>query len=135
MPHPGTRSVVRVVTAAATAVLLTACTGASAEGVDLGGLDSGPCRDVVGTLEDVAADLRAVGEQEITPREAADRFAAAQDVLKPAATQAQVGESITELVTRLGFFRISVDSNEYDGGEDAKVRAALQALAEDCRAT
>lgn len=118
-------------------MLLVACTGSSAEPIDLEGLGSGPCSALLGTLEDVDAGLRAVANEDITPQEAAKQFQAAQDVLKPAAarTEAPVGESITELVTRLGFFRISVDSNSYDGAEDAKVRDALQALAEDCRAT
>ncbi len=123
--------------AAGTTVLLVACTGSSAEPVDLDGLESGPCSELTGTLEDVDAGLRAVADEDITPQEAAKQFQAAQEVLKPAALSAQapLGESITELVARLGFFRISVDSNNYDGAEDAKVRDALQALAESCRTT
>ena len=133
MPRSSAHRVAAV--AVAVTVLLVGCTGSSEDAVDLDGLESGPCSDLVGTLEDVDAGLQAVGDEDITPREAAKRFQAAQEVLKPAVASAEtpVAESITELVTRLGFFRISVDTNSYDGAEDAKVRGALRALAEQCR--
>lgn len=135
MPRSSVQRVAGAVVASA--VLLVACTSSSAESVDLEGVESGPCGEFVNALEDVDAGLQEVADEDITPREAATRFQAAQEVLKPAVATAEapVAESITELVTRLGFFRISVDSNNYDGAEDAKVRNALRALAEDCRAS
>jgi hypothetical protein len=129
------RRVASLVTAASAAVLVAACTDSSAETVDLEGLESGPCADLIATLEDVDAGLRGVAEEEITPEQAAERFAAIQGALAPAATDADaaVRPAVTELITSLGFFRVAVDARSYDGEEDGQVRSALSALAEDCR--
>jgi hypothetical protein len=128
------RRVASLVTAASAAVLVAACTDSSAE-TDLEGLESGPCADLIATLEDVDAGLRGVAEEEITPEQAAERFAAIQGALAPAATDADaaVRPAVTELITSLGFFRVAVDARSYDGEEDGRVRSALSALAEDCR--
>lgn len=117
-----------------TFVLLTACSD-SRDDLDLEGLASGPCRDLAGSVEDVDRALRAVEDEDTTPEDAAQRFEAAQEELKRSAqtSEPSVRPAVTELVTRLGFFRISVDSNSYDGGEDESVLAALEALVERCR--
>ena len=122
----------------AVVLLLSGCTdGSGQEALDLEGLSSGPCADVVSTLEKVDESLRAVADDDLAPEQAAERFRAAQDELVPAAEGADpsVRPAITELVTRLGFFRISVDSNNYDETDLDDVRTALTALVEDCRAT
>jgi hypothetical protein len=127
-----------LLTGSAAVLLLSGCTDDSGQqALDLEGLSSGPCADVVTTLEDVDESLRAVAEEDLAPEQAAERFRAAQDALQPAAEEVDgsVRPAITELVTRLGFFRISVDSNNYDQADVADVRAALTALVEDCRAT
>ena len=115
-------------------VLLTACSDSRGE-LDLEGLGSGPCSDLVGSVEDVDRTLRAVEDEDSTPQEAAQRFQAVQEELKTAADTAEppVRTAVTDLVTRLGFFRISVDSNSYDGSEEARVLTALESLVESCR--
>ena len=132
MPRP-TRSVATLVAALGTAVLVTGCTSSSEAGVDLEGLDSGPCSALVGTLEDVDNQLRGVADDEISPEQAAERFLTVQDDLAAAEVGSEVQPAVTELITSLGFFRVSVDSNSYDDDEATRVRTALAALAEDCR--
>ena len=123
--------------AAATALVcaaLTGCTGSSDE-LDVEGFSSGPCTEIAPTLQDVDEVLREVGDDDVSPREAADRFKAAQAALKPQgeAAPAPVKQAVTDLVASLGFFRISVDSNNYDGTQVGDVRAKLEALADTCR--
>ena len=120
-------SVLLVATAA-----LSAC---SSEQLDVEGFMPGTCTDVAPVLQDLDQTLREVGNEDITPAEAGQRFQAAQESLKTARETAQdpVAASVTELVTQLGFFRISVDSNNYDGSQDADARTALDALAAECR--
>lgn len=139
MPLPSRRCSRSLLTAGAVVLLLAGCSddGEQQEALDLEGLSSGPCASVASTLEDVDASLRAVTDEDIAPEQAAERFRTAQDALEPAAAQvdAAVRPAVTELVTRLGFFRISVDSNNYDAEDRDDVRAALTALVQDCRAT
>jgi hypothetical protein len=116
---------------ALSAVLLTGCTD---DGLDVGGLPDGACSDVSPALVDVDRVLRELGEDEVEPREAASAFADAQEVVEPAeSTGGAVGEALVELRRQLGLFRISVDSNEYDGSQDEDVRGALDAVLSACR--
>lgn len=114
-------------------VPLTACSGGGE--LDVDGFAPGACSELAPALQDVDAALRELDGEDIAPREAGQRFRDAQATLKEAGSSAQdpVGAAVTELVTRLGFFRIAVDSNSYDGSQDAAVRTALEDLAEDCR--
>jgi hypothetical protein len=120
--------------AAGTAVLVSACTGSSAAGVDLDGLAETPCAPLVGSLEDVDADLRGLAD-EVTPEQAAERFATVQDALAEPDAGAELEPAVTELITRLGFYRLAVDTGNDDAAEAEQVRTALNALAEQCRAT
>lgn len=129
-----TRPAARLSAALGIALLVTGCTGSSDEGVDLEGLGSGPCAPLVAALEDVDAELRGLADDEATPEQAAERFVPLQDELAEAEVDTGLEPAVTELITSLGFFRVSVDSNTYgDDDEAARVRAALGALAEDCR--
>ena len=123
---------------AATAVLLgaalTGCTGSGDE-LDVDGFSSGACSELAPTLQEVDEALREVADEDLEPRKAADRFKAAQEDLKAQGASAAepVREPLTELVTSLGFFRISVDSNNYDGTQVGAAREKLDALAAACR--
>ncbi len=129
LPYPFVRR-----TACAVA-LVAALSGCSSEGLDVDGFSAGACTDMAPTLQEVDEALREVGDEDIEPRAAADRFRAAQEVLKPVLdSDADVAEQVRELVTRLGFFRLSVDSNSYEAKQDDDVRTALDSLAEACRA-
>lgn len=123
----------RSVVAAVTALVLTACTGSSYDEVDLDGLGSGPCADLLAPLEDVDAGLGEVADGGATPEQVADSFATAQDELAAAPPEAAVQPALTALITRLGFYRVAVDSNGDHQAEAMRVREALTALAEDCR--
>ena len=118
--------------AAVLACVLTAC---SSDELDVDGFSAGACTDLAPTLQDVDEALREVGDENLQPGEAGDRFQAAQEVLKPVVEAGdELAEPVQELITRLGFFRIAVDSNNYDGTQDADVRTALDALVQECRA-
>lgn len=137
MLHPSTRRprpATRALLVAVAAVLVSACSSSSYDAVDLDGLDQGPCADVVGTLEDVDADLRGLADDDVSPEQAAERFVSVQDDLAGAEVDAEVQPAVTDLVTALGFFRVSVDSNMYDGDDAGRVRTSLGGLADACRA-
>lgn len=115
-------------------VLLAGLAACSSDGLDVDGFAAGACSDLAPTLQEVDEVLRQVGDGDLEPRAAADRFRDAQEVLKPVVESGdQVAADVQELVTRLGFFRIAVDSNNYDGEQDEDVRTALDGLAETCR--
>jgi hypothetical protein len=116
-------------------LLVGACTGSSAAGVDLDGLAETPCAPLVGSLDDVDADLRGLADDDVTPEQVAKRFATVQDALAEADAGAELDPAVTELITRLGFYRVAVDTNNDDTAEAEQVRTALGALAEQCRAT
>lgn len=121
--------------AAGAAVLACVLAGCSSDALDVDGFSAGTCTDIAPTLQDVDEALREVGDEDLEPAEAGDRFQAAQEVLKPVVEAGEeLAEPVQELITTLGFFRISVDSNNYDGTQDADVRTALDALAQECRA-
>jgi hypothetical protein len=129
---PRRRSAARTGCAAVITLALAAC---SSDGLDVEGFSPGPCSDTAPVLQEVDEALREVGEDDLEPGAAAERFREAQEVLKQAragAVGAQA-EGFRDLVTQLGFFRIAVDTGTYDGSQDEDVRAALDALAEDCR--
>lgn len=133
-PAPRRRRAARPVLAAVlTAATLCACT--SAQELDVDGFAPGPCTDLVPTLQDVDETLRQLEDEERSPREAADLFRSAQDALTSVGGSADepLSASLQELVTQLGFFRIAVDSNSYEGDQDAEIRAALEGVAQDCR--
>lgn len=115
------------------ALVVTGCTGSSDEGVDLEGLGSGPCAPLVAALENVNTELRGLADDEATPEQAAERFVSVQDELAEAEVATGLEPAVTELITSLGFFRVSVDANTDEGDEVARVRAALGAVKEDCR--
>ena len=123
--------------AAALALAGVVALGACSDGaeLDLEGLAPGTCTDLAPTLMDIDETLRQVANEQITAQEAEQRLEAAQDAVKATgeAAQDRVGASVTELVTRIGFYRIAVDSNNYDGSQDAAVQEALSTLAADCR--
>lgn len=114
---------------------LTGCTGSGDE-LDVTGFSAGACRDLAPTAQQVDRTLREAADEDIEPRAAAERLRDAQEELKPLRQEAAqpVSTAITELITRIGFFRISVDSNNYDGSQVDDVRKALDALAQECTA-
>lgn len=121
--------------AAGAVALLLALGGCSSDALDVEGFSPGACTDMAPTLQEVDEALSQVGDEDIELREAGDRFRDAQDALKPVIDSGDdVAEQVQELVTRLGFFRIAVDSNSYSGAQDEDVRTALDDLAETCRA-
>lgn len=132
-PRPTLSRPVASVAVLAVVLALGACT--SSDELDVDGFSPGTCTEVAPTLQDVDEALRQVGAEDLEPAEAGERFRAAQDVLKQAGTSATppLDSSLTELVTQLGFFRISVDTNAYDGSQRDDARTALEALARQCR--
>lgn len=121
------------VTALAVCAALTGCTGSGDE-LDVDGFSSGPCADTAPALQDVDEVLRDVEDEDATPRQAADRLKAVQEALKPQVEgDSAVQEQVTDLVSSIGFLRLSVDTNSYDGSQADGVRDALDALAEACR--
>ena len=136
MPECPARRRRSTVAAAAVSLLvpLAGCTGSGDE-LDVDGFSPGACSDVASTLQEIDSALRELDGEDVAPQEVGQRFREAQATLKERTASAQdpVGASATELVTRLGFFRIAVDSNSYDGSQAEDVRTALEALAEDCR--
>lgn len=129
---PLTRSLRRT---ACAALLLAALAGCSSDGLDVEGFSAGACTEIAPTLQEVDEALLQVADEDVAPRGAADRFRDAQEALKPVVeTGGERAGDVRELVTRLGFFRIAVDSNSYDGAQDSDVRAALDDLADACRA-
>ncbi len=132
VPRPARRAVRAAACAFVAVAALSAC---SSEELDVEGFAPGTCTEVAPVLQDVDETLRQVGDEDLAPPEAGQRFQAAQEQLKAAldAAQEPVGATVTDLVTSLGFFRIAVDSNNYDGSQDADVRTALDALAQECR--
>lgn len=115
-------------------VALGGCSGGRPE-LDVDGFRPGACTSAVPTLQDVDDALRRLEDDELSPRDAAARFAQAQDALAPAAADADgaLSASFDELGSRLGFFRLSVDTGSSDDSEVADVRRALDGLAQDCR--
>lgn len=128
------RPVLPVALAVSAAVLLSGCSGSSYEEVDLDGL-AAACEDLRAPLQDVDAGLRELADDEAAHEQTAERFSAVQDDLTSAAAEPAVQPAVTELVTRLGFYRVSVDAAGDPEAEAARVREALAALAEDCRGT
>ncbi|MCY7365753.1 MAG: hypothetical protein LH469_10670 [Frankiaceae bacterium] len=127
LPSPARR-------AAGAAALLLVLSGCSSDALDVDGFSPGACTDIAPTLQEVDEALRQVGDEDIEPRAAADRFRDAQGALKPVVeSDDDAAEPVQELITRLGFFRIAVDTNNYSGDQDADVRTALDDLAETCR--
>ena len=124
----------RAAAALAAACALAACTGSGDE-LDVEGFAEGACSELTGTAQEVDEVLREVSDEDIEPDEAGDRLRKAQEELKPVREDAEqpVSRAITELITRMGFFRISVDSNSYDGSQVQDVRTALDDLAQECR--
>lgn len=121
---------------AAAAVLLVALTSCSSDdGLDVDGFSPGTCTTVAGTLQDIDRTLHQVDQDELSAEQAAERLKAAQQVLAPAGRTAQtpVSASVVELVTRMGFFRVSVDTNTYASRQRDDVASALDTLAQDCR--
>ena len=114
---------------------LLAVAGCSDDGLDVEGLSPGACTDVAPALEDVDEALREVEDEDTRPGEAAKRFADAQAVLSEAEGDAEgeVGPALVDLRRQLGLYRISVDSNEYDGSQAEPVEKALQAVLDACR--
>lgn len=112
---------------------LSACS--SAEELDVDGFAPGACQDMTSTLLDVDETLRGLADEDLEAAQAGDRFQAAQERLKPFrdSADAAISTSVSELVTRMGFFRVSLDTGTYDDAQDADVRTALDALAQDCR--
>lgn len=133
MSRPRVRSL-RAAAVLAAACTLAACTGSGDE-LDVEGFAEGACSEVAGTAQEVDEVLRQVADEDLAPEEAGDRLKAAQDELKAARDDAEqpVSRALTELVTRIGFFRIAVDSNSYDGSQVEPVRTALDDLAQECR--
>lgn len=131
--HPAVPRSLR--SAACVLVAVAALSACSSQELDVEGFAPGACTELAPALQDVDETLRQVGDEDIAAPEAGERFQAAQAPLKAAGASAQdpVATSVTDLVTSLGFFRIAVDSNNYDGSQDADVRTAIDALAEDCR--
>lgn len=126
----------RPVRAAACAAVVTAALSAcSSDALDVEGFAPGACTDISATLQEVDEALRQLADEDIEPREAADRFRAAQEELKAVAEGGDgVAEQVQELVRRQGFFRLAVDTGAVDDDQQADVRDALDTLAEDCRA-
>lgn len=116
--------------------LLAVTSGCSgAERVDVEGFAPGACTDAASTVQDIDETLIGIDEEDLTPEEAGEQLKAAQDVLKPIrdAAEAPRGQTITDLITSLGFFRISVDSNSYDSSKVGDARVALDNLVEQCK--
>lgn len=104
------------------------------------GFAPGACTDIAATLQDIDEALRQLADEDIEPREAAERFKVAQEQLGAAAEgEGALAQQVQELITRQGFFRLAVDTGAVDtgageSGQQADVRDALDALAEACRA-
>ena len=119
-------------------VAAAALSGCSAdEGLDVDGFAPGTCTELVPTLQDVDEALRRVEDEELSPGEAAQRLEAAQQALGAARSGAEprVATSLEALVTRLGFYRISVDTNSYGDKQARDVSTALEGVGEACRGT
>lgn len=121
----------RPLLALAVLATLTAC---SSDELDVDGFAPGACTEAAPTLQDVDETLRLVADEQIEPQEAGERLRAAQASLKGLTEGADepVATGLTEVVTRAGFFRIAVDSNNYDGSQVAEVRGPLDDLVEQC---
>ena len=133
--HPKVLRLRAAATVLTVAAAVTACSGSGGEELDVEGFAPGACTEIAPTLQDVDESLREVEDEAIEPGEAADRFKAAQATLKEQGARApeQVKQSVTDLVTSLGFFRIAVDSNNSDGSQVDDARSELEAVAEVCR--
>lgn len=121
--------------AAAALCLLSAAAGCSGpEKVDVSGFSPGACRAAAASVQDVDATLTALRDKDLSPKVAGNRLKLSQDVLLAARNDADpvVAEAITNLVTALGFLRISVDSNNYDGSQVGDARIPLEALVKAC---
>lgn len=131
MHAPRSSRPARVVAGAA--LLAVVAAGCSSDSLDVEGFAAGACTDIAPTLQDVDEALRQVGDEDIEPRAAGDRFEAAREVLQPVADSGdEPAEPVQALITQLGFFRIGVDSNNYDGTQDDAVRTALDGVVEAC---
>ncbi len=127
----------RLAVAAGTLCLLAGTSGCSGpEKVDVEGFAPGACRDAAPTVQDIDETLIGADEKDLSPREAADQLKTAQDELLAVRDSAEppLAQAITDLVTALGFFRISVDSNNDDGTLVADARAPFDALVTRCTA-
>lgn len=126
----------RPVRAAACLAMLTAALSAcSSDALDVEGFIPGACTDITATLQDVDEALRQLTDEDIEPRDAADRFRVAQEELAAAAEGGgAVAEQVQELITRQGFFRLAVVTGAGDAAQQADVHDALDGLAEACRA-
>lgn len=113
--------------------LLTA--GCSDQELDVEGLAPGPCSTLGPVLQDVDGALREVEDDDLEPGEAGRRFAQAQAALQEQEGEASddVAPALVELRRQLGLYRISVDSNEYDGSQAEPVAAAVEDVLTACR--
>lgn len=140
MPRPSRRPqprLPRLAVAVGAVCLLTVSSGCSGpEKVDVEGFTPGACRDAAPTVQDIDETLIAADEEDVTPKEAGDQLKTAQDELLTVRDSAapELAQAITDLVTALGFFRISVDSNNYDGTQVADARVPFDALVQRCTA-
>jgi len=116
-------------------MLTAALSACSSDALDVEGFAPGACTDITATLQDVDEALRQLTDEDIEPRDAADRFRVAQEELAAAAEGGgAVAEQVQELITRQGFFRLAVVTGAGDAAQQADVHDALDGLAEACRA-
>jgi hypothetical protein len=113
-------------------LLVAGCS--SQERVDVEGFAPGPCADAADTLVRLDETLIETADEEISPAEADMRLEIFQDELLMVRDSAQppLTQTFTDLVTALGFFRISVDSNNYDGSQVGDARIPFDALVRAC---
>ncbi|MGI8536067.1 MAG: hypothetical protein ACR2K2_06115 [Mycobacteriales bacterium] len=136
-PHPFQPGLPRWAVWAGIAGLLAVTSGCSGpERVNVDGFAPGACRDAAPTVQDIDEALIAADEEDVTPKEAGVQLKTAQDQLLQVrdSADAPLAQAITDLVTALGFFRISVDSNSYDGTQVADARVPFDALVQRCTA-
>lgn len=124
---PRTRS---AVCAVALLGVLTAC---SSDELDVDGFAAGDCTEVAPALQQVDEALRSLEDEELDPREATVRIRGIQDQLKPVVEAGgDVAEPVQDLVQSLGFFRISVDTNNLDEDLSTNVRESVDGVVASC---
>lgn len=126
------RPALRLGTLVAAAVLVGGC---SSDELDVDGFAPGACTDVAPELQELDAALRDHASGDLSGKRAAVEFEAAQDAVLAASPDAEgpVAKAMTTLVTDLGFLRVAVDNELDDNTPQEDARAALEALAEQCR--
>ncbi len=102
--------------------------------MDVDGFAPGPCADAADTVVRLDETLIEVADKDISPAEADMRLEVFQDELLTVrdSTQPPLSQTFTDLVTSLGYFRISVDSNGYDGSQVGDTRIPFDALVKAC---